>query len=383
MTKANVRCGLDRLDLYHKLLSGKRLGLMTNQTGIDSLFRSSIDMLHQNYSLTALLAVEHGVRGDIQAGEAVASDIDKKTGIKIYSLYGKDKMPSDEIMRLFDVVVFDMQDVGARFYTYLYSLSYLMVACARCNVPLVVMDRLNPVGGEKIEGALLDERLHSFVGEYAMPTRYALTIGEYALFVRSHLKLDIDLTVIPMEGWKRSYYLDDTSVPWVAPSPNCPNMESILCYLGNCIFEGTNISEGRGTTLPFQMIGAPFIDSYRLAQEMKKKSLPGVYFRPVSFTPTFSKHQGRPCQGVQMHIVDRNEADLFFSGLSLLECIWEMYEKDFCFLTNAEGALAFFDRLLGTDEFRLKKIDAKGLQAREQSKRVLFQNETKHLHLYE
>lgn len=380
--KTHVLCGLDRPELYHSLLTGKRVGLITNQTGIDRFFRPAIDLIHKNYRLTALMAVEHGVRGDIQAGEHVDAFTDEKTGVPVYSLYGDTRRPSDALMKEMDVAVYDMQDVGARFYTYLYSLSYLMEACARTGTPLIVMDRLNPLGGVKTEGVMLESGLRSFVGEHPIPTRYALTVGEYALFVRNLLHLDIDLTVIPLDGWTRGMYLDDAAVPWVAPSPNIATLSAAMCYVGTCIFEGTNISEGRGTTLPFEMIGAPFIDADRLAADMRRRDLKGVYFRPCSFVPAFSKYQGEICRGVQMHVTNRAEANLFASGLYLLESIRALYPDDFFYLTPLENALAPFDRLLGTKDYRLGRLDADRL-IREQAPRLLqYEEDVRGLRLY-
>ena len=381
--KAQVLCGLDRPELYHSSLSGRRVGLMTNQTGIDRLYRPAIDIIHKNYRLNALLAVEHGVRGDIQAGEHVDASVDKKTGVPVYSLYGETRLPSDSLMQEMDVAVYDMQDVGARFYTYLYSLSYLMEACAKNNIPLVVMDRLNPLGGLKVEGIILENDVHSFVGEHPLPARYALTVGEYALFVRRLLKLDIDLTIIPLDGWRRSMYLDDTTTPWVAPSPNCATLHAAECFVGTCIFEGTNLSEGRGTTLPFEYIGAPWVEADKLADAMRKRSLPGVFFRPCSFVPTFSKHQGELCHGVQMHIIDREKADVFAAGLYLLDTIRELNHADFAFLSETEGALAHFDRLLGTKRYRLNQIDTNGLLLEQQPRLMAYQQEVQSIRLYQ
>lgn len=380
--KAHVLCGLDRPALYHDILSAKRVGLMTNQTGIDHLFRPAIDIIHKNYRLNVLMGVEHGVRGDIQAGEHVGASVDKKTGVPVVSLYGDTRRPTSDLMKEMDIAVYDIQDVGARFYTYLYSLSYLMEACAENNVPLVVMDRLNPLGGLKTEGTILDESVHSFVGEYAIPTRYAMTVGEYALFVRKHLKLDIDLTIIPLEGWRRSLYLDDTDTPWVAPSPNCATLNAAQCFIGTCLFEGTNLSEGRGTTQPFELVGAPWVDVDKLADTMKKLAMPGIHFRPCTFVPTFSKHQGVLCRGVQMHVTDRSSANLFAAGLYLLETIRDQNPGDFTFLTPPTGEQYHFDRLLGTKDYRLGKLDADGILREHQPKLEAFQTEVQSLLLY-
>jgi uncharacterized protein YbbC (DUF1343 family) len=382
MKKARVFSGIDRQELYHSCLNGKRIGLMTNQTGIDRMFRQSVDLLHKNYRLSALLAVEHGVRGDIQAGEKVDSYIDPKTQVPVHSLYGENKRPSEELMHSIDVAVYDLQDVGARFYTYLYSLSYLMQACAKYNVPLVVLDRINPLGGEKVEGIILEDEVSSFVGEHPMPARYALTAGEFALYLRKLLKLDIDLTIIPLDGWRRNMYLDDINIPWVAPSPNCATLHAAECFVGTCIFEGTNISEARGTTLPFEMIGAPWINSYELAKKMKKLKLKGVHFRPCSFVPTFSKHQGKVCNGVQLHITDKENANVFASGMYLLDTIKSIYPEEFKFLTPSEGDVYFFDRLLGTTKYRLNKMNVEDIVKLQISSEESFNKQTHDIKLY-
>lgn len=383
MNQTAILSGIDRPDLYHRLLEGKRIGLMTNQTGINRLFQNTIDILHKNYRLTALMGVEHGVRGDIQAGEHVDAFTDPKTGVPVYSLYGQTRRPGEALMRQMDVAVYDMQDVGVRFYTYLYSLSYLMEACAQYGVPLVVMDRVNPLGGLRIEGTLLEEGLNSFVGEFPMPSRYGLTVGEYALWVRRHLRLDIDLTIIPLKGWKRSMYLDDTTLPWVAPSPNCATLHAALCYIGTCIFEGTNLSEGRGTTLPFELIGAPYLDADKVAQAMQKQDIAGVHFRPCSFVPTFSKHRGTLCHGVQLHITHREQAEMFKAGLLLAQTIRDLYPEDFAFLSPAENALAPFDRLLGTTAFRLGAMDAQSIIDTHRPRIEAFEQACEGLRLYQ
>ena len=381
--KAHILCGLDRPELYHSSLSGRRVGLMTNQTGIDHLYRPSIDIIHKNYRLNLLMAVEHGVRGDIQAGEQVDSMVDKKTGVPVFSLYGDAREPSEALMKELDVAVYDMQDVGARFYTYLYSLSYLMQACAKYNVPLVIMDRLNPLGGLRVEGTILEEKVHSFVGEHPIPTRYALTVGEYALYVRRLLKLDIDLTIIPLDGWRRNMYLDNTDTPWVSPSPNCATLHAAECFVGTCIFEGTNLSEGRGTSLPFEFVGAPWVDADQLAENMRKRALPGVFFRPCSFVPTFSKHSGQLCHGVQLHITDREKAGAFTAGLYLLESIRELFPAHFEFLPPYEGDVAHFDRLLGTTEYSAGHVDAEGLIKKHEPWLEEYEDRVKSVKLYQ
>ena len=380
--KLHVHSGADRLQSLEEKFRGKRVGLMTNPTGIDHSLKSTIDILHAMGHLDAMFAVEHGIRGMEQAGAQVDTQVDPVTGVTVYSAYGKNCHFSDEMLNAFDILVFDIQDVGARFYTYLYSLSYAMEACARAGREMVVLDRINPIGGVKQAGTILDTRFSSFVGDYALPTRYALTIGEYALYVKDYLGLDVRLTVVPLEGWERRAYLDDTDLPWVAPSPNCPDLAAALCYIGTCIFEGTNISEGRGTTQPFQLIGAPFLDGDRLARRLNERNLPGVHYRAAAFTPTFSKHQGTPCQGVQLHITDRDSAEPFAAGLCLLDAIREQAGEKFAFISwDGEKSFAV-DKLLGTDLYRAGGLNAMEIveQSREGNER--FSRIAKEYHLY-
>ncbi len=361
--KAHVLSGLDRIHTVDDLLKGRRIGLMTTPTGIDHRLRSGIDLLHEDYRLSALFGVEHGIRGDIQAGGKVDTYVDDATGVTVFSAFGENDHFNDPMLDAFDVLVFDIQDVGVRFYTYLYSLSYAMEACARAGKPVVVLDRINPIGGVRRAGTILDLSCRSFVGDYELPTQYGMTIGEYARYVRDYLHLDVDLTVVPLSGWERGMYLDDTDLPWVAPSPNCPSLSAALCYVGTCIFEGSNLSEGRGTTLPFEVIGAPWVDDAALEKRMGALGLPGVHFRRTSFCPTFSKHAGQLCHGVQMHVLDRERYDSFTDGLMLMETIRDMYPDRFAFVYWEEGGLPAIDRLLGTGEYREGKRTARELIA--------------------
>ncbi len=377
-----ILSGLDRLELADSILKEKRIGLMTNQTGIDHRFRSGIDLLHSRYNLTALFAVEHGIRGDVQAGAAYETQPDPVTGVPVYAVYGKTHRLTEEMLDAFDVFCFDMQDVGARFYTYLYALSFAMEECAEAGKPVIVFDRVNPLGGEKIEGTVLDTRFASYVGMYPLPTRYGLTIGEYALWARDHLKLNLDLTVIPLAGWSRSNYLDDLDIPWVAPSPNCATFHAALAYIGTCIFEGTNVSEGRGTTLPFEYIGAPWIDAQTLEKRMAAHDLPGLHFRAAYFTPTFSKHAGQPCAGVQVHITDRRAANAVEGALTLLDEIRALYPDQLEWVSNTPDTF-FIDKLLGTDAYRLGRYDAHALMEAHAPARQAFLEQRRHFLLYE
>ena len=356
--KAHVLSGLDGISRFDDLLQGKRVGLMTNPTGIDHQLRSSIDILSERYGLSALFGCEHGVRGDAQAGDRVDTYTDAQTGVTVNSVYGKSDRMTREMLDTFDVLVFDIQDVGARFYTYLYSLSYAMEECAKAGKTVLVLDRINPIGGIRRGGTILDLRFRSFVGDYELPTQTGLTIGEYARYIRHYLKLDLDLHVAPLTGWSRSMYLDDTDLPWVAPSPNCQSLATALVYIGTCVFEGVNVSEGRGTTQPFELIGSPWINAAALEKRMAALDMPGLHFRRASFKPTFSKYQNELCHGVQVHITDREKADVFLGGLKLLETIRDMYPDKLEYLSWGESRIHSLDKLLGTDAFRAGRLTA-------------------------
>ncbi len=372
--------GIASLDLADPVLSGRRVGLITNQTGIDHLFRSTIDILAGRYDLRVLFAVEHGIRGDVQAGETISAQTDPGTGLPVYSLYGQTRRLTPEMLDSFDVLCFDLQDVGSRFYTYLYALSLAMEACAEAGKSMVVFDRINPLGGVKVQGTVLKPRFSSYVGMYPIPTRYGLTIGEFALWVRHHLKLDLDLTVVPLKGWSRDTDPEDLCLPWPAPSPNCPTFHAARVYTGTCIFEGTCLSEGRGTAMPFEYIGAPFLDPYPIAEALNRRQIPGLHFHPVFFTPAFSKFAGQPCRGIQFHVTDRHEADPILGALCLLDEIRSRHPGDLAFIPSGDGF--FIDKLLGTDTYRLGVHDAISLLDAHREARLAFREDCRPFLLY-
>ncbi|MGG0859070.1 DUF1343 domain-containing protein [Bacillus sp. NMCC46] len=343
--KATVKTGIETL-LSSNLswLKGKRVGLITNPTGIDANMKSSVDLLfeHPNIKLTALYGPEHGVRGDAQAGEGVESYTDEKTGLPVYSLYGKTRKPTPDMLKDVDVLLFDIQDVGARYYTYIYTMAYAMEAAKENNIPFVVLDRPNPIGGLKVEGPVLEPEHASFVGLYPIPLRHGMTTGELAKFFNKEFHINADVTVIKMKNWKRSMTFDDTKLPFVLPSPNMPTVDSTFVYPATGLIEGTNVSEGRGTTKPFELIGAPYINSSELADYLNQLKLKGVQFRPVSFTPTFSKHAGKLSHGVQLYVTDRSSFEAVKTGLSIIKAIHDLYPKDFQFLQTGS-----FDKLIG------------------------------------
>ncbi|MBS4202998.1 exo-beta-N-acetylmuramidase NamZ family protein [Lederbergia citrea] len=329
------------------LIKGKKVGLITNPTGVDQELNSIVDLLHNDpdVSLTALYGPEHGVRGDAQAGQYVPYYIDEVTGLPVYSLYGSTRKPSPEMLENVDVLLFDIQDVGTRFYTYIYTMALAMEAAKEKGIPFIVLDRPNPLGGTKVEGPVLDPEFASFVGQYAIPLRHGMTVGELAKLFNREFGIHADLTVVEMKGWKRDSYYDETGLPFVLPSPNMPTLETALVYPGAALIEGTNASEGRGTTKPFELIGAPFINSTELAKKLNSLNLPGVIFRSASFTPTFSKHSGKLSHGVQIHITDRDAYQPVETGLHIVKTIHDLYPESF-------SLTAFFDNLIGNGWIR-------------------------------
>ncbi|MEF2094359.1 DUF1343 domain-containing protein [Bacillus sp. CFBP9009] len=333
--KQKVSPGIEVLLKEEKnLLSGKKVGLITNPTGIDSKLTSIVDLLHDDpdINLTALFGPEHGVRGDAQAGASVEYYIDEKTGLPVYSLYGKTKKPTPEMLKDVEVLVFDIQDVGTRYYTYIYTMAYAMEAAKENDIPFIVLDRPNPQGGESVDGPVLEPEFSSFVGLYPIPLKHGMTVGELATLFNKEFKIGADLKVIKMQGWKRDMDYDDTGLPFVLPSPNMPAVSTTFVYPATGLIEGTNVSEGRGTTKPFELIGAPYINSDELAGKLNELRLPGVKFRAASFTPTFSKHAGKLSHGVEIYITDREEFKAVPTGLHIIKTIQDLYPGDFEFL---------------------------------------------------
>ncbi len=355
--KRIVNSGIDNLHTVLPHLQGARLGLITNPTGMDKSFRSTIDLLHREGLLSCLLSPEHGVPGDHQAGAGVQFYTDEGTGLPDHSTYGGNPHIDGSVLDTVDAIAFDIQDVGARYYTYMYTLSYAMEDCAAAGKPLYVFDRVNPVGGARAEGTVLERPFSSFVGRYPIASRYNLTMGEFASYINDTEHIGCDLHIVKLSGWERDCFYDETDLPWVTPSPNIPTVESAFAYLCTCLFEGTNLSEGRGTTHPFEWIGAPWLNASRIVDAVGEMNLPGVKLRECHFTPTFSKHAGTVCHGVQVHITDRRAFCPFEMGLRLL---WEIKRThpDFAFLPpGREDAPAFIDLLLGTDALRKKDFD--------------------------
>jgi uncharacterized protein YbbC (DUF1343 family) len=320
--KHTVLCGIDRVSDLGTLVSGQKTALLTAASGISKQGIPTYQILSELSDLRLLFAPEHGLASAMQDGGFSKEDgiPHPETGARLFditALRGSDRLT--ELLGEVDLAVYDIQDVGARFYTYISNLSQLMRAAKAAGKPVLVLDRPNPIGNTVCEGLILDESRHSsFVGEYAVPTRYGLTVGEYARYINAEKGIGCELHVLPCEGWKPHMYYDETDLLWVNPSPNIPTVNSAINYIGSCIYEATNLSEGRGTTRPFDWLGAPFVDEKALARDMNSLSLPGVLFRPLAFTPMFNKHEKQTCRGVELHITDRDTYRPFEAMLHML-----------------------------------------------------------------
>jgi uncharacterized protein YbbC (DUF1343 family) len=309
VSPAVVSLGIDQLlDTDRGLIAGTRVGLVCNPASIDATFSHTADRLRHDaeVNLAALFGPQHGFRSNLQDNMIeTPHDRDARRQIPIFSLYSETREPTAEMLEDIDVLVVDLQDVGTRVYTYVYTMANCMRAASRHGVRVVVCDRPNPIGGEAVEGSILREPWTSFVGQFPIPLRHGLTIGELARLFNDAFGIGCALDVVPLAGWRRSMYFDDTRLPWVIPSPNLPTLDTAIVYPGAVMFEGTMLSEGRGTTRPFELVGAPWIDGERLADAMNARGLPGVHFRPVFFEPTFHKHARQTCGGCQPHVTDR------------------------------------------------------------------------------
>jgi uncharacterized protein YbbC (DUF1343 family) len=304
-----VTPGITRLlDGDRELITGKRVGLVCNPASVDGHFVHAADLLAsaRGIAFTALFGPQHGFRSDVQDDMIeTAHARDARRRVPVFSLYSETREPTREMLNDVDVLVIDLQDVGTRVYTYMYTMANCMRAAARHGIPVVVCDRPNPVGGVEVEGQLLDTRWASFVGQFPIPLRHGMTIGELARLFNDEFGIGCALDVVAMDGWRREMYHDETRLPWIIPSPNLPTLDSTIVYPGAVLVEGTMLSEGRGTTRPFELIGAPWIDGERLADEMNARALPGVHFRAAFFEPTFQKHARQTCGGCQIHVLDR------------------------------------------------------------------------------
>ena len=355
--RTRVRTGVDRLlEQGARLLQGRRVGLITNPTGVTRTLESTVDALQEaGVRLAALFGPEHGVRGDAQDALAVEDFVDPRTGVRVYSLYGRTLRPEPWMLEDVEVLVFDIQDVGARPYTYTYTMAYAMEAAARHGLGFVVLDRPNPINGVRVEGATLEPAFASFVGDYGLPFRHGMTVGELARYVNGIREWGADLHVVPMEGWRRAMWFDETGLPWVMPSPNMPSLETATVYPGTVLFEGTNVSEGRGTCRPFEIIGAPWLTSERLVPALRAgleaAGVGGAQVRETYFTPTFGPYAGQRCRGFQVHVLDREAYEPVKAGIVFLKTIRDLHPEAFRWRRFPDGTYGI-DRLAGTDALR-------------------------------
>jgi uncharacterized protein YbbC (DUF1343 family) len=330
---ARVRSGLEVLLAERRaLVRGRPLALLANPTSVNRELVHAADLLAAaGAGLRALFGPEHGVRGEAQDMVHVESARDARLGVPVHSLYGATAdtlRPAPHMLEGIELLVVDLQDIGSRYYTYAWTMTLAMEACARAGVGVLVLDRPNPLGGELVEGPGIAAGFESFVGLHPVPVRHGLTIGELARLVAAERGLDLALEVVPMEGWRRELGFDETGLPWVLPSPNMPTLDTALVYPGACLLEGSNVSEGRGTTRPFEISGAPWIDGQRLAAALAGAGLPGLRLRPLAFRPSFHKHAGRACGGIQLHVEDRRRFRPLRTGVALLAALFELWPAE-------------------------------------------------------
>jgi len=354
-----IKLGLEKvLDNQLQLLKNIRLGLICNQASVNHSFQHSADLFYKNskINLVSLFGPQHGIRGDVQDNMIETSHtVDKLTGLPIYSLYSETRQPTEEMLSALDALVFDLQDVGCRVYTFIYTLANAMKACAAFGKKMFVLDRPNPIGGLAVEGNILERGHESFVGQYPIPMRHGLTVGELAQLFNQEYGINCELEVVTMDNWSREDFYDETDAPWVMPSPNMPTVDTTVVFPATVYFEGTEISEGRGTTRPFEIVGAIYIDADQYAEALTALKLPGVVFRSVNFLPTFQKHANQNCGGVFLHITDRVNFEPVFTGLAMVKTLFDMYPTDFKWKTGAYE-YAFnrnpFDVIAGTTKIR-------------------------------
>jgi uncharacterized protein YbbC (DUF1343 family) len=367
-----MRTGLERLlDDPRSLLGAASVGLVANPTAVDSRLRHAVDLLHSHpdVRLERLFGPEHGIRGAAQDMVGVGEGRDAVTGLIECSLYGEtfeSLSPRDEQLVGLDALIFDIQDVGARYYTYAATMALCMRVAARTGTRVIVLDRPNPIGGQRVEGGGLEPGLENFCALYPIPQRHAMTVGELALLYRDSFGIDCDLEVIACEGWRRETYFEDTGLPWVMPSPNMPTVDTAVVYPGMCLIEGTNLSEGRGTTRPFELVGAPFIDARALCAELEACELPGLELRPCTIEPMFHKHAREQCGAVQLHVTDRAVFDSYRTGLALLVAVKRLWPEQFAWRTEAyefRDDVPAIDLLTGKPAVRAAIDAGEGLDA--------------------
>ena len=359
-SRGNVEPGIEvLLQELPPAIRGKRVGFITNHSAIDRSRTSAIDLIaqHKDVKLVALLAPEHGIRGDLQAGVKVADETDAKTGVPVYSLYlAEDRGPTPEMLKDVDALIYDLQEVGGRTWTYVSTMALSMQAAVKKNIPFVVLDRPNPIGGEIIEGALLDPKFQSFVGMYPIPARHAMTVGELATLFNQKYGIGANLIVVRVRNWRRAQWFDETGLPWINPSPNLRSLAALSSYPGSVYFEGTNVTEGRGTDRPFEQVGASWLNAPEIARTMNEMRLPGIRFEAITMpvAKTAAKFPGQTIPAIRFVITDRQAYRPVRTSLLLIDAIRRQHPTEFAWGRS-------IDRLTGSDKVRLA-IDAGKLQ---------------------
>ncbi len=372
-----VRLGIDNIDQYQHLFAGKRVGLITNQTGVNSQLQSTIDVLYEKTDLVALFSPEHGLRGNAEAGADIAAATDMRTGLPVYSLYGDTKKPTAQMLENIDVLCFDIQDVGTRFYTYMSTMALAMESAKEQNKLFVVFDRPNPIGGLAVEGPVLKPGFESFIGMYPIPIRHGMTIGELALLFNKQFGIECNLQVVKLSGWQRNMFWQDTGLPWVMTSPNIPTPETALVYPGTGLLGATTISEGVGTTRPFELVGAAWLNAAAAADRLNERKLPGAYFRPTYFTPRFGRHNGINQGGVQIHVTDKAAYRPVLTAITILEVMKGLSGGQFAYQSER-----MFDLPLGEDTLRLETEPLDQLLTRWDQEARDFQVKSRQYYLY-
>ncbi len=392
---ANILNGIDNLAQMDRLLKNQRIGLVTGGSAINKNMEMAVDVLHSRYRITTLFNLIYGIRGEFIYGEETPFYIDLKTQLPVYSIFNREILaPTPPMFENVDVLVFDIVEAGVRYYEYLACAGHIMKACAAHHIPFVVLDRVAPINGVQVEGTLCPPTMHTIVGDYGLPNRIGLTMGEFCSYINQTFSMGCPLHVVPLLGWKRHLYQDETQLPWVLPSPSLPHVTANILYAGMCIFEGvSSISEGRGTSKPFELIGAPWMDGDLVAQKMNNRKLAGVHFGGAYFRPTSSKFAKEVCYGVQIYIKDRYAFESVRTALTLLEEIMSLYPgqvkwadcsagHDVKTESSAPNFVRYTDKLLATDLFTTGKMNAQQLldHYNEDLKKYIKAKEEHHLY---
>lgn len=354
-----VKTGLDLFEKkWPRRFRGARVGLLVHPASVDKRFGHAVSLFlrSKKCDLTALFGPQHGFLGQTQDNMVEWKGFqDKKTGLPVFSLYGKSRKPTRDMLKDLDLMVVDLQDIGSRYYTFIWTMELCMQACLEAGKSLVVLDRPNPIGGAKTEGNVLDPAFASFVGNRPLPVRHGMSMGEIGHYLRDEFYPGLHFHVITLEGWKRRMWFDETGLPWVMPSPNMPTIETATVYPGMCLLEGTNLSEGRGSSRPFEIFGAPFIDPCQFVDRLRGFGLPGAVFRPLYFQPTFQKHSGKLCGGAQIHVTNRDRFKPFKTGVALLKASHDLHPDRFQWKKppyEYEAKKMPIDILAGSDRLR-------------------------------